>query len=145
MCRDPDFASSISTVGRILEPLVASGRVQPLAFYYGRVKPKRWRYGIQTEKPGESIQIDHMSVSFGDGFVLEAFKATSPLTATTMMRAYCRASRRNARRFLEHLITQLPYPAISIQVDGGSAFKEEFKQVCQALEIPLFVLPPKKT
>ena len=60
------------------------------------------------------------------------------------MRAYCRAGSRNARRFLEYLITQLPYPLISIQVDGGSAFKEAFEQACQALEIPLFVLPPKK-
>ncbi len=32
LCRDPDFASSISKVSRILEPLVASGRVQRLAF-----------------------------------------------------------------------------------------------------------------
>ncbi len=53
---------------------------------------------MKAEKPGESIQIDHMSVSFGDGFVLEAFKATCPLTATTIMRAYRRASSRNARR-----------------------------------------------
>ncbi len=32
----------------------------------------------------------------------------------------------------------------SIQVDGGSEFRDEFEQIGQALEIPLFVLPPKK-
>jgi putative transposase len=42
------------------------------------------------------------------------------------------------------LITQLPYDLISIQVDGGSEFRDEFEQACEALKIPLFVLPPRK-
>jgi len=90
------------------------------------------------------MQIDHMSVSFTEGFALKEFKATCPVTGTTIMRTYSRASSRNAKRFLEYLIEQLPYDLISVQVDGGSEFRDEFERVCEELKIPLFVLPPRK-
>ena len=124
------------------------------AFYYGKIKPrrqrqfthhaKRWRYGMRAKQPGELIQIDHMSVSFTEGFSLKEFKATCPITGTTIMRTYSRASSRNDKRFLKYLVKQLPYDLISIQVDGGSEFRDEFEQVCEVLKIPLFVLPPRK-
>lgn len=152
--RDHDFMPSISTVGRILEKLVESGRIRPVAFYYGQVKPKRkrqfkhhsqrWLYGMKAKHPGELIQVDHMSVSFTEGFNLKEFKATCPVTGTTIMRTYSRATSRNAKRFLEYLKEQLPFELISIQVDGGSEFKDEFEQACKQLAVPLFVLPPRK-
>ncbi len=54
------------------------------------------------------------------------------------------ASRRNAKRFLEYLVEQLPYDLISIQVDGGSEFRDECEDACSQLTIPLYLLPPKK-
>ena len=80
-------------------------------------------------------------VSFSDGFAL---KATGTITATTIMGGYSRAGSGTARRLLQYLITPLPYPLISIQVDGGSGFRDELEPACQTLEIPLSVLPPKK-
>ncbi len=154
LSRDHGFTLSTSTVGRILKRLMRLGRIRPVAFYYGQIKPKRqrrfkhhakrWRYGMKATQPGELMQIDHMSVSFTEGFALKEFKATCPVTGTTIMRTYSRASSRNAKRFLKYLIKQLPYDLISVQVDGGSEFRDEFEQECEVLKIPLFVLPPRK-
>ena len=152
--RDRGFTLSISTVGRILKKLLRLNRIVPVAFYFGRIKPKRrrqfkhhakrWKYGMKARQPGELMQVDHMSVSFTEGFALKEFKATCPVTGTTIMRAYSRASSRNAKRFLNELSQQLPFDLLSIQVDGGSEFRDEFESACQALGIPLFVLPPRK-
>jgi len=152
--RDHGFNLSISTVGRILKRLMELNHIRPVAFYYGQIKPKRqrqfkhhakrWRYGMKAKQPGALIQVDHMSVSFTEGFSLKEFKATCPVTGTTVMRTYSSASSRNARRFLEYLITQLPFDLISIQVDGGSEFRDEFEGACERLNLPLFVLPPRK-
>ena len=38
----------------------------------------------------------------------------------------------------------LPFDLISIQVDGGSEFRDEFEQACEVLKNPLFVLSPRK-
>ena len=153
LCRDQGFTLSISTVGRILKHLVARGRVRPAAFYMGQVKPKRrrqfthharrWQHGMKAEKPGQLIQLDHMTVHFTEGVSLKEFKATCPITGFTVMRAYRSASSLNARRFLYALIEQLPYPLLSVQVDGGSEFMAEFEQACKDLTLPLYVLPPK--
>ena len=51
-------------MGRIVAKLVRLVWVEPVAFYYGQVKPKRWRYGMQVKEPGELMQEDHMSVNF---------------------------------------------------------------------------------
>ena len=154
LSRDHGFTLSISTVGRILKKLLRLNRIKPVAFYFGRIKPKRrrpfkhharrWKYGMKAKQPGELIQVDPMSVSFTEGFALKQFKATYPVTGTTIMRTYSSASSRNARRFLDYLIAQLPYALFSVQVDGGSEFRDEFEQACNLLKIPLFVLPPRK-
>ena len=56
----------------------------------GRVKPKRrrqfthharrWQHGMKAEKPGQLIQLDHMTVHFTEGVSLKEFKATCPIT-----------------------------------------------------------------
>ena len=86
------------------------------------------------------MQVDPMSVSFTEGFALKEFKATCPVTGTIIMRTYSSASSRNARRFLDDLIAQLPDALVSVQVDGGSEFRDELESACQALG----VLPPRK-
>ena len=99
---------------------------------------------MKARQPGELMQVDPMSVSFTEGFALKEFKATCPVTGTTIMRTYSSASSRNARRFLDDLIAQLPDALVSVQVDGGSEFRDELESACQAPGIPLFVLPPRK-
>jgi hypothetical protein len=37
----------------------------------------------------------------------------------------------------------MPLPVEAIQVDGGSEFKAEFEQACQAKAIRLYELPPQ--
>ena len=55
-----------------------------------------------------------------------------------------RATARNAQRFLQAVIEDLPFPLHSVQVDGGSEFRAEFEQASQQLDIPQFVLPPRR-
>ncbi len=154
LSRDQGLLLSISTVGRILARLVRLKQVRPAAFYYGRVRPKRrrqfqhhaqrWQYGMRASQPGELIQIDHMSVGLPAGFAIKEFKAACPVTGFVALKAYSRATSRNAKDFLHYLIEQAPFKIRSIQVDGGSEFRDEFEQACEALDIPLFTLPPKK-
>jgi len=50
---------------------------------------------------------------------------------------------RNYSMFLD-FVRKAPYKILSIQVDGGSEFMDEFAEACAELGIPLIVLPPKK-
>ena len=151
LSRDHGFAPRIGTVGSILEHLIPSGRVQPVVSPWPGQAPAVVSTPCQTPAPWHGgkearcvvIQIDQMRLSFSDGFALKALKATGTITATTIMGGYSRAGSGTARRLLQYLITPLPYRLISIQVDGGSGFKGELEPACQALEIPLLVLPPK--
>ncbi len=43
LSRDQGFTLSISTVGRILKKRLRLNRIKPVAFYFGRIKPKRRR------------------------------------------------------------------------------------------------------
>ena len=58
-------------------------------------------------------------------------------------RVYARAAAGNARRFLANLLGTLPFPLLSIQVDGGSEFMAGFEDACEELGVPLDVLPPR--
>ena len=155
LTRDTSFDLSVSSVGRILTKAIRAGRIEPCAFHYGRTKTKRrrsftgshaqrWKYRMKAQHPGEMIQIDHMTVSLAPEQVIKEFKAICPVSKQLVVKAYRQATAHNARDFLRHLIAELPVPARSIQVDGGSEFMAEFEDECAALEIPLFVLPPKR-
>ena len=151
---------SDSTVGRILAKGVAPGRVRPCAFCRARVRPRqrrdfstswaqRWSYGERAGQLGELIQVDHMTVS-RDGQTLKEFRAVCPISKVMVARVFSRATARNARRFLDTVRRDLPFPVRSInallaaRVDGGSEFRADFEDACQALETPLKVLPPRR-
>ena len=145
---------SDSTVGRILAKGVALGRVRPCAFCRGRVRPKqrrdfgtswaqRWSYGDRAARLGELVQVDHMTVS-RDGQTLKEFRAVCPISKVMVARVFSRATARNARRFLDAVRSDLPFPVRSIQVDGGSEFRADFEDACETLETPLKVLPPRR-
>ena len=89
------------------------------------------------------MQADHMSINFSEGGGVKEFKATCPVSKWSGLQVYSRATSRNAKRFLAYLQEQAPFPIRSLQVDGGSEFRDEFEQACQEADIPLYVLPPK--
>ena len=144
---------SESTIGRILAKGVRLGRIRPCAFCRGRVKIKQPRRfdgharrlprGRTPRQPGELVQIDHLSAS-RDGKQLKEFKAVSPIGKQMVVQVFSRATARNAKRFLETVRDQLPFPLVSAQVDGGGEFRADFEQACEELNIQLFVLPPKR-
>jgi transposase len=150
--RDHQIVLSVSTVGRIITDLIKRDKVKPAHFYCAkkRVRPRlfnkhaqRWKKGMKATKPGELFQIDHMTVHLTSFFGVKHFQGICPVTKMVVEQAYYCATSRIARQFLEYVKATLPFPLISIQVDGGSEFKKDFEQACKELDLPLFVLPPK--
>lgn len=152
--RDQGLALSLATVGRIVSALLARGRIRPVAFYFGggraprkrrvfRHHAQRWKHGAKAARPGEMVQVDHMTVGFVGGFAVKEFKAVCPVTGLAFMRVCSRATAGNAQRFLRHLLREAPFKVASIQVDGGSEFRAGFEQACCDLGIALHVLPPR--
>ena len=41
-------------------------------------------------------------------------------------------------------VDTLPFPLLSIQVDGGSEFMADFERACEELGVPLHVLSPRR-
>lgn len=148
--RDFGIKLSESTVGRILKRLVAKGLVTK-SLSAPRMKRKRsfkgharrWHYHMKASKPGEMVQIDHLSAS-KNGISVKHFQAWDPTSKYIHANVYSNAKSRSAKRFLTELINQAPFPINSIQVDGGSEFMAEFEEACKKLDIALFVLPPSR-
>ena len=144
---------SVSTVGRILSRAIADGAVPPASLCEGRAKPKRprkfsgwarrWRYGDKAERPGQLVQIDHMTIS-RDGSSIKEFRAICPVSRFMVARAFSRATAFNAARFLAVVAEALPVPLESVQVDGGSEFMAGFEDACRNLGVALRVLPPRR-
>ncbi len=150
--RDYCIKSSESTIGRIISKYIKQGRIQPVDFYFKRKFRKtrrfnnhaqRWQRGMKATKPGELLQIDHMSLTPMAGVNVKHFKAVCPITKITTEQAYGSATSSVASQFLDHVIQTLPFQVHSIQVDGGSEFMGEFENKCKELGIPLYVLPPR--
>lgn len=152
--RDHGKDVSISTVGRIISKHIAKGTIKSAHFYYSngrRKRPRifnkhaqRWKYGMKSAKPGELIQIDHMSVLLTPGTSVKHFQAICPFTKIIVEQAYSRATSNCAKDFLVYVKEKMPFPIRSIQVDGGSEFMAHFEDECQLNNIPLYVLPPRK-
>lgn len=150
--RERGLDVSVATVGRILKKLMNNGLIKPVSFYYGKLKPKRvrafnshakrWKKGMKARKPGQLMQIDHMTVSVWPGQTIKHFEATCPVTRVTVSQCYLNASSKTAASFLDYVRKRLPFALQSIQVDGGSEFRKNFEAACEALQLPLYVLPP---
>ena len=135
---------SVSTVGRIIERGLARGVIRRASACEGRLKPKRrrsfakwarrWKYGSRARAAGELVQIDHMTY-LRDGQAIKEFRAICPVTRFMTTRVYSRATAGNARRFLMDLLAAVPFPLLSIQVDGGSEFMAQFEDACEQLRI----------
>lgn len=143
---------AVSMVGRIISSLLKLGKIKSVAFLTGQkeVKPrnfdghaKPWTPRMQAEKPGELMQVDHTNPRLPSGWMIKHFKLTCPITKISVEHVYERATSNNARDFLVYAQQKLPFPIISIQVDGGSEFMGEFEAACQEQDIGLYVLPPR--
>ncbi len=148
--RDHNFMLSESTVGRILKHLMEKGLILK-SLSAPKQKRKRnfqkhaqpWIYGMRSLKPGQMIQIDHMSVSVNQ-ITLKHFQAWDPKSKYIQAQVYSSATSRTAKKFLLELIENTPFKISSIQVDGGSEFMLHFEEACAELGIELYVLPPKR-
>lgn len=149
--RDYAMEISESTVGRILKSLMTQGLItksrsavrsrRKRNFQYSHAQS--WYYKDHKEmKMGERVQIDHMSAS-KNGIHVKHFQAWERKSKYLATGIYHNAKSKSAKRFLRDLIKNAPFQILSIQVDGGSEFRDEFEDECKILKIPLIVLPPK--
>ena len=150
--RDFGVKLSASSVGRLIKLFLQKGlvsksvscsrqRLRRSRYFKNYAKP--WVYGTKVTKPGQMVQIDHMSVNKNQAYI-KHFQAWDPYTKTLMAEVYSNATSLSAKRFLEKLIREVPFKIESIQVDGGSEFMSHFEQACKDHGIMLFVLPPKR-
>lgn len=150
--RDHNMAVSLATVGRIISKLIATDKIKTAYFAANKNKPKRrrlfnrhatrWKYGMRASKPGQLVQIDHMSV-YSNSKCVKHFKANCPVSKVMVCDVYNTASSRTAASFLEKVIQDMPFDIESVQVDGGSEFMKDFEIACKELGIKLYVLPPR--
>ena len=149
--KDYQIETSVSTTGRILSKLIASGKVKPADFYSREKRPQprvftghaqRWTRDLPIKTPGDLVQVDHMSV-FVDDKGVKHFRSICPITRITAEEVYTAASSKIGAEFLEHMMQSFPFPVRSIQVDGGSEFMGDFEIACEQKGIPLYVLPPR--
>ena len=154
LLRRQGYTASQSTVGRILKNLVERGAVTPVPTLrrkaprrsrkHSRPHARRLPKGRKPTAPGEIVQLDTLSLSPGHGRpALKQFTACDPVAKWTCAQACRRATAHNAKRFLDKLQDDMPFPIQAIQVDGGSEFKASFEHECQKRGIQLFELPPK--
>ena len=149
---DRGLGLSLSRVGRILAWLVRLKQARPAAGQARTPPPvptpcqaPAARHARQAAWQCLNLNhIDHMSAGLPAGFAVKEFKAACPVTGFVALKAYSRATSRNAKDFLAHLIEPAPFKIRSIQVDGGSGFRDELGQARQALDLPLLALPPER-
>ena len=148
--RDYELQISESTVGRILTYLMKRGLVTRSSSAI-RTRKKRnfnnnhataWSYkDYKKMAVGERIQVDHMTVT-KNGVRVKHFQAWDRKSKFIYAELHGNAKSHTAKKFLLNLISKLPFPILSLQVDGGSEFMGEFEDACEELKIPLIVLPP---
>lgn len=153
LLRREGHAVSPATVGRLLRKLIERNVIKPVPVLkaerlrrrrrHWRKHARRWLYGMKGKAPGELIQIDHMSVNTSSNVAIKHFQATCPVTKITVAEAYAKADSATAALFLAKVIRDMPFPVLSVQVDGGSEFMKNFEEACEKNSIPLFVLPPR--
>ena len=150
--RDHGRQISASTTGRILKHLfdkrlisksISAPRMRRKR-HFRKAHAKAWTYKKYDKMQiGERVQIDHMTVT-KNGLVCKHFQAWDRKSKFIYAEIYSHAKATSAERFLYALIDKIPFPIISIQVDGGSEFMAEFEQACQKHDIELIVLPPAR-
>jgi putative transposase len=154
LLRDQGFVVSDMTAGRIIAGMVRRGVVQTVPTARKACKTRRWtaqrRHAVRLPKgmkptvPGGIVQIDTVFIQLGPENHIKHFTAYDPVAKWTVGQAARRATSHATARFLDKVIADMPFPVKAIQVDGGSEFKAEFEDACNAKGITLYELPPKR-
>ncbi|HJP69585.1 MAG TPA: integrase core domain-containing protein [Sphingomicrobium sp.] len=105
---------------------------------------RRLPKGLKPSIPGQLVQIDTLFINIRPGKPIKHFTAYDPVAKWTVGKVATTATAAAASTMLDKLIAEAPFPIAGIQVDGGSEFKAEFEAACQARDLPLYVLPPKR-
>jgi hypothetical protein len=100
--------------------------------------------GLRPSTPGQIVQIDTVFVNLAPGKAVKHFTAYNPVAKWMVAGIPGRATANLAARFLDKVLSQMPFKVTGIQVDGGSEFMADFEQGMQANKLDLFVLPPKR-
>lgn len=146
---------SISMIGRILSSLMERGVVTPVPTLRRKPGGRRFRIigkrharrlpkGLKPSRPGQIVQVDTMFVSPAPGQAHKHFTAYDPVAKWTVARVAGRATASLAAGFLDKLLAEMPFTVTGIQVDGGSEFMADFETACQAKNLALYVLPPRR-
>jgi len=153
LLRERGFEVSDATVGRILKTLMNRGVVQPVPTLRRKRLFRRWtprrKYavrlpkGMKPDRPGGLVQVDTVFITLAPGRAIKHFTAYDPVARWTVAKAAKRATAAAASLFLDKVLAEMPFPVTGIQVDGGSEFKAEFEEACQAKGLALYELPPK--
>jgi transposase InsO family protein len=151
--RSQGFAVSNATVGRIIESLIARGRVPRVKDLIRKAArktlPKKRPHAVRKprhvsfDKPGDIIQIDTVPVTLAPNRTVKHFDAYDVHAKWTVAKPYRQATAQNAADFLDKVTAEMPWPVKAIQIDGGSEFMAQFELACAAKAIPLYVLPPR--
>jgi putative transposase len=138
--RESGKTISVSAIGRILKDLLAQGLIKPAMFHLMGKFPKkprlftghaqRWKYHMRPTKPGEMVQVDHMTITL-HGRAFKHFNAICPITKITVGQVYTDATSDTAAQFLKELCLVFPFALRSIQVDGGPEFMAAFEKGCE--------------
>jgi hypothetical protein len=116
--RDQGFAVSNATVGRIIESLIARGRVPRVTDLIRKAtrktppskrphairKPKH----VSFEKPGDLIQIDTLSVTLTPNRAVKHFDAYDVHAKWAVTKPYRNATAINAADFLDKVTAEMP-------------------------------------
>jgi putative transposase len=93
--------------------------------------------------PGALVQLDTLDLRPLPGLILKQFTARDVVSRWDVIETSTRATSVTATRFLDTLVTRMPFRIAALQVDGGSEFAAMFEEACQQRGIRLFVLPPR--
>ncbi len=126
--RDHGCSLSESTVERILKQLMTKG-LHPKIPLSLQIRKKDdgskacsaltvWN---QATRPGQMVQMDHMTVS-KNNICAKEFRAWDPKSKFIYGELYTNATSRSAKPLFREFIQQAPFKIESIQVDGGAEF-----------------------
>jgi hypothetical protein len=118
--RDQGFAVSNATTGRIIESLIARGRVPRVRDLIRKATrkaaPKKRLHAIRKprhvsfDKPGDVIQIDTVTVTLAPNLAVKHFDAYDVHAKWTVAKPYRNATSQNAADFLDKVTAEMPWP-----------------------------------
>jgi hypothetical protein len=119
-----DLTISSSGVWRILHK-VGLGRL-PASQRYKRKDTKWKRY--EKQRPGHALQVDVKFIEpLGQtGRKKRYYQYTAIDDCTRVLRAYPTHDQKTAIRFIDHVLSKLPFKVEKVQTDNGSEFGQSF-------------------